>query len=173
MIRVISGNYKGRLLSKMTSKNVRPTQARVRKSIFQILEPLEHKSVLDLFSGSGIMGIESLSRGASSVVCVEQNRDVYNFIKKNLEKICVDDNYDLLCMDAIRYINTSRKKFDVIFCDPPYDRFSYKDIFPIAKKLVNKDGYFCLEMKKQLIDDSDFRIKNFGDTQVMIWRNNE
>ena len=62
MIKVIAGNFKGRLLSKMSVRDIRPTQARVRKSIFQILEPLEGKSVLDLFAGTGILGIESISR---------------------------------------------------------------------------------------------------------------
>ena len=74
MIRIISGRYKGHRLNNISSKNIRPTQARVKKSMLQILEPFNGKTVLDLFSGSGSLGIEALSRGASKVVSVENNK---------------------------------------------------------------------------------------------------
>lgn len=173
MIRVISGNYKGRLLSKIALKNIRPTQARVRKSIFQILEPLERKNVLDLFAGSGIIGIESLSRGAQKIVAVENNSDACRILKKNLDTICLEDTYKVFCMDAMRFMIKCKEKFDVIFCDPPYEGFNYLDIFYLAKKILNKNGVFCMEMKKIKIDNSKFRVKEFGSTQVIIWRNDE
>ena len=104
MIRVISGQYKGRVLSKLSIKTTRPTLARVRKSILQILEPLKDKIVLDLFSGTGILGIESLSRGAKKLVAVENNPEVYKTLRKNLDIICTGDDYIALKMDAIKFL---------------------------------------------------------------------
>ena len=74
MIRIISGQYKGHTLSSISTNKIRPTQARVKKSMLQILEPFDGKVILDLFSGSGSLGIEALSRGALKVVSVENNR---------------------------------------------------------------------------------------------------
>ena len=95
MIKVIAGNFKGRLLSKLSVRDIRPTQARVRKSIFQILEPLEGKNVLDLFAGTGILGIESISRGARNVIAVERNKEACQMIRKNINLLCTEDRKGL------------------------------------------------------------------------------
>ena len=157
----------------MTLKNIRPTQARVRKSIFQILEPFEGKNVLDLFAGTGILGIESLSRGANKIVAVEKNTEACRILRKNLNLICPKDSYNVFCMDAMIYLDKCKEKFDIILCDPPYSGFRYLDIFNRAKNMLNRDGTFCMEMKKSTINSSIFRIKEFGSTQVIIWRNDE
>lgn len=173
MIKVIAGNFKGRLLSKMSVRDIRPTQARVRKSIFQILEPLEGKSVLDLFAGTGILGIESISRGARNVIAIERNKEACQMIRKSIKLLCAEDYYNVICMDAMKYLKQSNDKFDIILCDPPYVGYNYLDIFSFAKKMVKKNGYFCMEMRIKTIDDPLFRIKKFGSTQVIIWRNDE
>ena len=74
MLKIISGMYKGHTLSKIPSITTRPTQARVRKSMLQILEPFEGKIVLDLFAGSGILGIEALSRGSKMLISIENDK---------------------------------------------------------------------------------------------------
>ena len=91
MLRIISGKYKGQKLQQIKSKHVRPTQAKVKKSMLQILEPFSNKSVLDLFSGSGALGIEALSRGAKSVVSVDNNRKDHRYLRDNFNSICKDN----------------------------------------------------------------------------------
>ena len=85
MISIIAGKYKGRKLYDLKNLHLRPTQAKVRKSVFQILEPFDDLEVLDLYAGVGTLGIEAISRGASRVVFVENNRRVFKVLQKNLE----------------------------------------------------------------------------------------
>ena len=85
MISIIAGKYKGRKLYDVKDLHVRPTQAKVRKSVFQILEPFDGMEVLDLYAGVGTLGIEAISRGANRVVFVEKNRRVFKVLKKNVE----------------------------------------------------------------------------------------
>ena len=79
-MRIISGIYRGQSLSRIPFQGTRPTQARVRKSMLQILEPFEGKKVLDLFAGSGILGIEALSRGADSLVSIENDKKIFKIL---------------------------------------------------------------------------------------------
>ena len=120
MIKVISGQYRGMSLSKLSSSKARPTLARVRKSILQILEPFEGKTVLDLFSGTGILGIESLSRGAEKLVSIENDPYIYTILVKNLNKICSANDYITLKLDVMKYLSKTNDKFDIIVANPPY-----------------------------------------------------
>ena len=83
MISLIAGKYKGKKLYQFRSTHVRPTQAKIRKSVLQILEPFDGLDVLDLYAGVGTLGFEALSRGASRVVFVEKDRRVYKILEKN------------------------------------------------------------------------------------------
>ena len=94
MSTIIAGKYKGRKIHNKNLKNVRPTQAKIKKSIFQILEPIENKVVLDLYSGTGSIGLEFLSRGAKHVVMVEKSRFMANTINDNINKIHNEKNFD-------------------------------------------------------------------------------
>ena len=91
MIKIIAGKYKGRKLLQVPKTNVRPTQAVVRKSMFDILGNLSNLDVLDLYSGVGTLGIESISRGAKSLVSVEKERFTYKVLIENLNIICSED----------------------------------------------------------------------------------
>ena len=91
MISIIAGKYKGRKLYDVKDLHVRPTQAKVRKSVFQILEPFKGLDILDLYAGVGTLGIEAMSRGANRVVFVENNRRVFTVLKKNIEVLEVDE----------------------------------------------------------------------------------
>ena len=168
-MRIISGVYKGHTLSRMPSQQTRPTQARVRKSMLQILEPFEGKRVLDLFSGSGILGIEAISRGAESLISVENDKKIFKVLNNNLAKICNGENCQAIFMDAIKFLNTCEQKFDIIISDPPYDKYDYLDIFNKSIKLINKGGIFCMEMRKRNVDKNIFRSKIYGNTQVILW----
>ena len=172
-MRIISGIYKGRVLSRMPSQGTRPTQARVRKSMLQILEPFNKKKVLDLFSGSGILGIEAMSRGADNLISVENNKKIFKILNNNLAKICRDKDCKTVLMDAINFLNKCNQKFDIIIADPPYDKYDYLEIFNKSIQLINKGGIFCMEMRKQKIDESIFRTRVYGNTQIILWEANE
>ena len=173
MIKIISGKYKGNNLASLSTKVVRPTQARIKKSLLEILGPYDNKSVLDLFSGIGTVGIEMLSRGAKSLTCVEKDRRVFKTLLENLKNTCYDDEVEVFCSDYKKYFNKQKmKKFDIIFADPPYYGFDYKEIFESSKLLLKEGGTFCMEMKKQDVDKF-FIIKKYGNTQLIFWSNDE
>mgnify|MGYP001215191970 CR=1 FL=1 len=173
MIRIISGRYKGQKLQNIKSKHIRPTQARVKKSILEILEPFTKKDVLDLFSGSGALGIEALSRGANYAVAIDNNRKNFKNLVNNFKNICSPDNYKVECMDAIKYLKSTKEKFDIILCDPPYYKYDYMKIFNESKPIIKKGGVFCMEMEKNVVDENIFRVKIYGSIQVILWRNDE
>ena len=168
-MRIISGKYKNRKFRTLSSKFVRPTSASVRKSIFQILEPFESKEVLDLFAGSGSLGIESLSRGAVKATFVEKNRKVVNILTENLNNICVKENYLVLNVSVENFLKKCSKKYDIIFADPPYNTFSFEILRSNVCNLLNYGGTFCMERRFEEGVIEDVKIKNYGKTQFLIW----
>lgn len=122
-MRVISGKARGTKLSSIESLSTRPTLDRVKESLFNIIQNnLRGAVVLDLFAGSGQLGIEALSRGADKAYLCDINRDAVKMIKQNLEKTKLNDKAVVINEDykkALRTLNTN-EKFDIIFIDPPY-----------------------------------------------------
>ena len=174
MITIIVGKYKGRKLSYINNPNVRPTQAKVKKSIFDILGSLDNKRVLDLYSGVGSFGIESLSRGACHLTAIEMNPSIFKILLKNINNLCKNDDVKLHRMSADKFLNMNNKKFDIIFADPPYGDFNFFEIKDSVSKILSPNGVFCMEMKKtNLIETEDnIRVKYYGNTQVVFWKVN-
>ena len=174
MIKVISGIYKNRKLKYFNYSNIRPTQSRVKKSMFDSLYELNNNQVLDLFSGVGSLGIEAYSRGARSVTFVDNNLKAINILKKNLELFSLLENSSIIYKDVEIFLNKNNKKYDLILADPPYNKFSFYDLMPLIKTCLKKNGIFCYETsKKEKILDFDVKIKKIGDTQLIFWRNYE
>jgi 16S rRNA (guanine(966)-N(2))-methyltransferase RsmD len=119
-MRITTGKYKGRNL--LMPKGIRPTQDKVRKAIFDILGDIEGLSFLELYAGSGAVGLEALSRGAADVVMVELNRDCQVAIRKNMEtlKAVSCSLYPQEAEKAILRLHKDKRSFDIIFLDPPY-----------------------------------------------------
>jgi len=170
MIQIISGKYKGRKLKQVPDKYVRPTQAVVRKSILQILEPFTNLNVLDLYAGVGTLGIEALSRGASSLTMVEKNKLVFRVLEENINMIGAGSVVRLECKDVDFFLKNENDTYDVIFADPPYSMSNHEDLRGKVKCLLNPNGVFCMEMKKTSINNEGVRLKTFGNKQVAIWR---
>lgn len=171
MTSVIAGKYKGRKLVDIKNLHVRPTQAKVRKSIFQILEPFNNLEVLDLYAGMGTLGIEALSRGASKVVFVEKNRKVFKVLKKNIDLFEPENSY-LFLDDVNGYLKRVKNHFfDIVLADPPYSEVSFESIQKATKHFLKPGGILCVEMQKENINQEDIRIKYYGNTQVVFWRN--
>tara|TARA_Y100000590_G_scaffold383048_1_gene453431 strand:+ start:511 stop:1029 length:519 start_codon:yes stop_codon:yes gene_type:complete len=172
MTAIIAGRHKRRKLYSYNNISVRPTQAKIRKSIFQILEPFDDLEILDLYAGIGTLGFEALSRGAKSIVFIENDKQVFKILKKNSTLF---DNYDvkLFSCDVIQYLSRkSNKKFDIVFADPPYQSTDFFVLLEKVKKFLKPNGIFCMEMKKEKIENLNVRIKYYGNTQVIFWKEN-
>jgi 16S rRNA (guanine(966)-N(2))-methyltransferase RsmD len=125
-MRIISGTSKGRKLVTPRSQSLRPTSDRVKESLFNILrEEMEGKLVLDLFAGTGNLGIEALSRGAEKTIFVEKRRQAIRLIQKNLAQCGLEERSEILPKDSSRAIGILKERgesFDLILMDPPYEK---------------------------------------------------
>ena len=122
-MRVITGSARGRRLRELEGQETRPTTDRVKEGIFNIIQfDIEGRRVLDLFAGTGQLGIEALSRGAESAVFVEQRRDAVRLIRENLALTGLEDRGQVVNGDAMAFLSGEREGFDLIFVDPPYDQ---------------------------------------------------
>lgn len=141
-MRIIGGEYRSRLISMPKGVEIRPTQDKVRESVFNILRDWNEKTVLDLFAGSGAFGIEALSRGAGYVTFIDNNSRCIEMITRNLEALdIISAKYDIIKANALSVLPRLEKggeKFDIVFLDPPY-------YLGLAKKcLINLDSYDIL-----------------------------
>ena len=120
-MRVISGSARGRRLKELQGMDTRPTTDKVKGSIFNVIQlDIPGRQVLDLFGGTGQLGIEALSRGAAHCTFVEQRRDAQTLIRENLKACDFQGVSRLVPGEAIAFLTSCREKFDVVFLDPPY-----------------------------------------------------
>ena len=152
-MRIISGKYKNRKIN-FTKLKVRPTTNFAKESLFNLLNNrinLENIKVLDLFSGSGNIILEFISRGSTLNVAIDSNPKCVHFIKKVQEELKIN-NLEVYCSTATKYIYQCNYKFDVIFIDPPYNfkQFEYENIIETInkKKLINNGGSVVIEHSK-------------------------
>jgi len=130
-MRIIGGNDKGKRILYLGKNQLRPTSSMVKEALFNILPPLPGKTFLDVFAGTGSVGMEALSRGASSVVFIEKDGSLSCSVKKNLLLCGLAGRYEVLTMEAKRALSALRERgvtFDVIFADPPYEEGLVKEI---------------------------------------------
>ena len=119
-MRIVAGDFKGRRLHAPRGARTRPTADRVREALFSMLGDVSGARVLDLYAGSGALGIEALSRGAESAVFVERDPQAVAALRRNLEAVGAA-KADVRRRDALRFLARPEGTFDVVFCDPPYD----------------------------------------------------
>ena len=120
-MRIISGSARGRKLKEPQGLDTRPTTDKVKESLFNIIQfELEGRRVLDLFAGTGQMGIECLSRGAVSAVFVDRRKDAAQLVKKNLDLTNLQDRARVVNGDSLAFLAGTKERFDLVFLDPPY-----------------------------------------------------
>lgn len=139
-IKVSSGAARGLRLNSDKTNELRPTKERVKESLFDILQfDLPEKSFLDLFGGTGQIGIEAISRGAGSVTIVESNKAHMRIIKNNISKLKNINDICVINTDAIKFLDTANQIFDIIFIDPPYENINLLNtaLNKIAAKCAN------------------------------------
>nr|WP_244648204.1 16S rRNA (guanine(966)-N(2))-methyltransferase RsmD [Ruminiclostridium herbifermentans] len=139
-MRVISGSARGLKLAALEGMNTRPTTDRVKENLFNILAPYieEDSKILDLFAGSGALGIEALSRGAKSAVFCDNNDKSIDIIKNNIKKARLIDKSEVFLGEAqliLKKLSHMGKKFDIIFLDPPYSKGIIPDILTELEKM--------------------------------------
>jgi 16S rRNA (guanine(966)-N(2))-methyltransferase RsmD len=176
MLRIISGTARGIRIQAPDTIKTRPTLDRVKESVFDILAPyIPDTRVLDLFAGSGNLGIEALSRGAKSAVFVDESKICRNIITDNLKRTKFDSQGTILTMDvfrAIKLMKENGEKFDIVFMDPPYNmNFLVKTLQMINDfDIIGNDGIAACEhhedeeSPEKVGSLSKERVKVYGDT---------
>ena len=179
-MKIISGKYKGRVLEGFDIAGTRPTMDRVKESLFAMIQSyLEDATVLDLFAGSGNLGIEALSEGAKEIYLVDKNKKACQVIKRNMNKIGIEAS-DIFCGDyksALEKYQEQSIKFDIIFLDPPYQTDLVKKSMEVIEKyeLLSKNGIIVAEsntLDKIIYSDKleIVKSKKYGDKVVAILR---
>ena len=177
-MKIISGKYKGRVLEGFDIAGTRPTMDRVKESLFAMIQSyLEDAIVLDLFAGSGNLGIEALSEGAQEIYLVDKNKKACQVIKRNINKIGIEAS-DIFCGDyksALKKYQEQSIKFDIIFLDPPYQTDLVKKSMEVIEKyeLLSKNGIIVAEsdtLDKIIFSDKIeiVKSKKYGDKVVAI-----
>ena len=147
-MRVISGKSRGTSLYSLEGNHTRPTTDRVKESMFSILNfYIPGSIVLDLFSGSGALGIEAVSRGAEKCFFVENSKQAAEVVRKNIEKTNCTENAVLKVMDFKAFLNSVQENFDVILLDPPYNKKMCDEAMQIIyeRGLLNDGGVIMCE----------------------------
>ncbi|WP_263620957.1 MULTISPECIES: 16S rRNA (guanine(966)-N(2))-methyltransferase RsmD [Halobacillus] len=137
-MRVIAGDYKGRPLKSVPTHKTRPTTDKVKEAVFHGIGPFfDGGRALDLFAGSGGLGIEAISRGVDSCVFVDQQHQAVKTVYENIELLKLEDRAEVFRTDAYRAMKAAGKRglqFNYIFLDPPYKKFSYKELMEALLK---------------------------------------
>ena len=156
-IKIMSGFLGGRIIKTIRNKNLKPTPARVREQIFSWLRPIKKNSIcLDLFAGSGSLGIEALSNGVKKVVFVEQNQELYNNLYKNCLDLNILSEVKLHKQSAENYIRRTKEiVFDLIFLDPPFNRNYLNLLLPKIISDFSKTGTLIY------IEESNFNFSDY------------
>ncbi len=178
-MRVVAGTAKGTVLKTPSGMDTRPTTDRVKEALFSIIQfDIPGTVVLDLFGGTGQLGIEALSRGAKAATFVDLRSDACRLIKENLKKTKMDDRSEIINSDYGTYLKTTQKKFNIIFLDPPYaEDFLENSLKMITEiDILQTSGIIVTERpleKTLLLDFNGFqRSKDYkyGNTLLTIYR---
>ncbi|MED4581993.1 16S rRNA (guanine(966)-N(2))-methyltransferase RsmD [Brevibacillus choshinensis] len=180
-MRVISGEHKGRRLAAVPGKGTRPTTDKVKESIFNMIGPyFDGGWALDLYAGTGGLGIEALSRGVDRSVFVERDAKAFAVVKQNLETCRLEGNADLYRMDAdraIRTLATRKQAFDLVFLDPPYAQQKIAEEIRLLQELdLLADGAWIVtehdvdvKLPEEIGDCVQDRASTYGDTAVTLY----
>ena len=175
-MRVISGKYKGKKLIGFDINGTRPTMDRVKESLFAMIQSsIKNSIVLDLFAGSGSLGIETLSNGALEAYFVDNNIELINVIKKNMEGInekshIIKSDY----INALELFKNSNIKFDIVFLDPPYKLNLINNCLNIILKynLLNKNSIIVCEYESEKVENDELKLikeRKYGDKKIKIY----
>ena len=176
-MRIVAGKYKRTPLKTIESNTTRPTKDMVKEALFSSINVYEDTCFLDLFSGSGAIGIEAISRGARKVVFNDINKECCKIIKENLDKIHENATiYNLNYEECLFKLNDY--PFDYIFLDPPYDFKEYEQLFSLIEKyhLLANEGIIIVEVRKDVDlyeaynDIKQFKLRKYGISKLLYYK---
>ena len=182
-MQVLTGKLKGKRLKVPRTGGVRPTTSRIKKSIFDNLGDISGYSVLDIFAGTGNLGIESLSKNAENATFIDSDKASYRILLENIASCGFGDKARTINLDfrkAVRKLIKEEKKYDIIFIDPPYSLFSeynVEDFFNLSLPLLNENGVIVIEHNQAFEFEKsvfDLDTKKYGGTNIsFFWSNNQ
>lgn len=165
-MRIIGGSARGTKLYTLEGENTRPTLDRVKESLFNIIQKdIPQSTFLDLFSGSGAIGLEAVSRGAKKAILCDKSKEAINIIKRNIEKTHLENKVKLYQLSYEELLNKKiNEKIDIIYIDPPYKTEFAKNAIKIIldKKIINNESIVIIETddEKRIIEEiKDFNIE--------------
>lgn len=179
-MRIISGKYGGQYLVSFKADHIRPTTDRVKETLFNIWQNhLESPRVLDLFCGTGNLGLEALSRGAASALFVDLHPKSLMILKQNIEKLCVEEPHEILRKDVFSFLNAySGEAFDLIFIDPPFTESIAHDVMVklAASRVFKPETLIAIESgRREKIEDDygalyRYNHRDFGDKTLSLFK---
>ena len=183
-MRIVSGKFKSINLYGPKDRKIRPLKDMVRESIFNFLThskkisfKIEGSNILDLYSGTGSFGLECLSRNANKIIFIEKEKEAIKILEKNIKKIKQNKNTEIIHNDTLSIIrkNTINLKFNLIFCDPPFNDKNVEILIELIsqKKLLEKNGVIILHRNKNTVDKMPhyFHIideRNYGISKIIF-----
>lgn len=175
-MRVITGSARGRKLRTLEGSDVRPTTDKVKEAIFSIVQfDINGSEILDLFAGSGQLGIEAISRGAKRCTFVDESRDSIKVVTENVKTCGFADLADILNTESIGYLRTCRKKFDLAFLDPPYNKGILEKALPLLAEKMSVRGIIVCEHETGLVLPESYgvlikkRTYKYGKIEVTVF----
>lgn len=175
-VRIIGGNLKGKTLPVLDLEGLRPTPDRVRETIFNwIGSKIENAKVLDLFAGSGALGIEALSRGASKVTLIEKSTKNANNLKNITKNITqINQSIDVINIDALEFLHQNKEQFDIVFVDPPYKSNLLKSVLIELLQHIHEKSLIYVEMmslnKENIVGYEKIKEDIAGQAKYSIWK---
>ncbi|QBF34355.1 16S rRNA (guanine(966)-N(2))-methyltransferase RsmD [Mycoplasmopsis phocirhinis] len=179
MLRIISGKYRRMQIKEPKTSFTRPTKDSVREAIFNSIRfDIENKNVLDLFAGSGAMGLEALSNNAQNVIFIDSNSTAIETIQSNLKSLKLNVQ-NVFKTDSLKFLQTTQAKFDFIFIDPPYANYEIINeslLIIYQRKLLNENGQIIIETDSThniqfLLYFAHFKTKKYGKSFVIFLQN--
>lgn len=174
-MRIISGKYKGKKLNGFNIEGTRPTMDRVKESLFGMIQTyIPDSIVLDLFAGSGALGLEAVSNGAKECYLIDNNIEAIKTIKENSQNF--EEQLNIIHIDYKKFLKTTDKKFDIIFLDPPYKEKQLDTSLRIIEErgLLNKNGIVICEYEigEPHTNLELIKEKSYGPKKIKIYKNN-
>jgi 16S rRNA (guanine966-N2)-methyltransferase len=170
-VRVVAGELGGRRLKAPSGTAVRPTSDRAREALFSILDDVSNAEVLDLFCGTGALGIEALSRGARHVTMVDDDTSP---VQANVDALDISDRVQVVRRDAFEYLGSATASFDLILCDPPYTLAARvaRDLEKLVPSRLREGGRLVTESPSRTPMELNLTLqtdRTYGEASIRVW----
>lgn len=171
-MRIISGSAKGRALKAPKNYDIRPTSDMVKEAVFSAVQfDIGEAAAIDLFSGTGQLGIEALSRGAKSCAFIDSSKNSLKITESNIAAAGFEKSAEIIYSDALTYLKKCKKSFDMAFVDPPYNMGIIEKILPELIKRMNPGGIIICEHEKGLVIDypkENIKKRAYGNIEITM-----